>query len=395
MNNHFKIIIFDGSFQTTPFINRLVARLAENHDVYILGFNEKIHKKVKNVNYIPLGSNQNKFRFVSTALALSFSKKSFTHTSKTLNLLFKKRRKEVQQQNFEIAVSQIQPDCIHVQWPSLLPWCEGFLLHNTHKIILSQRGSQTNIIPFVDAENFEYLKKWYPKVSGFHSVSKSVSEKGDIIWSDTSKIDNVIFTGLPLEQMVFSNKYLKSKPLALLSVGRAHWVKGYDYALKCCKVLKDAGVSFHYTIIGGAEDEELQYLRKELGLEELVSLKMRMPQEQVFELMKSSSLLLVPSIVEGLPNVAVEAMALGLPVISTDCGGVTELIENDCTGWIVPSHSPSVMALAIENFNKMPLEKIHNIRLAGRKKVEHYHSDTQMIKGMENLYKEVIQTSNP
>src|SRR5690606_4323561 len=153
--------------------------------------------------------------------------------------------------------------------------------------------------------------------------------------------------------------------------------------------------SFHYTIIGGAEDEELQYLRKELGLEELVSLKMRMPQEQVFELMKSSSLLLVPSIVEGLPNVAVEAMALGLPVISTDCGGVTELIENDCTGWIVPSHSPSVMALAIENFNKMPLEKIHNIRLAGRKKVEHYHSDTQMIKGMANLYKEVIQTSNP
>ncbi len=395
MNNRLTIIIFDGSFRTTPFINRLVAGLAINHEVYILGFNEKLEKKIKNVNYVSLGSNQNKFGFIKTSLVFSIDAKSVSQLLKTIKLLFKKRRKDIQQRNFEIAISQIKPDVIHVQWPSLLPWCEPFLLDKRYKIVLSQRGSQTNIVPFVDDDNFEYLKKWYPKIAGFHSVSKSVSEKGDIIWNDNSKIDKVVYTGLPLEKLIFSDEYSKSNPLALLSVGRAHWVKGYDYALKCCKVLKDAGVSFHYTIIGGAEDEELQYLRKELGLEELVSLKMRMPQEQVFELMKSSSLLLVPSIVEGLPNVAVEAMALGLPVISTDCGGVTELIENDCTGWIVPSHSPSVMALAIENFNKMPLEKIHNIRLAGRKKVEHYHSDTQMIKGMENLYKEVIQTSNP
>src|SRR5690606_32693267 len=237
-----RIIIFDGSFQTTPFINRLVAGLAVNHEVYILGFNEKLEKKIKNVTYVSLGSNQNKFGFIKTALVFSFGKKSLSHFLKTIKLLFKKRRKNIQQQNFEIAVFQIEPDVIHVQWPSLLLWCEPFLLSKKYNILLSQRGSQTNIVPFVDNDNFEYLKKWYPKISGFHSVSKSVSEKGDIIWSDKSKIDNVIFTGLPLEQMVFSNKYSKSKPLALLSVGRAHWVKGYDYALKSCSLLKIAGV---------------------------------------------------------------------------------------------------------------------------------------------------------
>lgn len=384
-----RIIIFDGSFQTTPFINRLVAGLAVNHEVYILGFNEKLEKKIKNVTYVSLGSNQNKFRFIKTAIVFSLGKKSLSHFLKTIKLLFKKRRKNIQQQNFEIAVSQIEPDVIHVQWPSLLLWCEPFLLSKKYNILLSQRGSQTNIVPFVDNDNFEYLKKWYPKISGFHSVSKSVSEKGDIIWSDKSKIDNVIFTGLPLEQMVFSNKYSKSKPLALLSVGRAHWVKGYDYALKSCSLLKIAGVNFHYTIIGGARDEELQYLRKELGLEAVVSLKERIPQEKVFELMKSSSLLLVPSIAEGLPNVAVEAMVIGLPVLSTYSGGVTEFMEDDCTGWLVPSRNPSAMALAVERFNELPLDKIQKIRLAARRKVEMQHSETQMIYGMENLYKEV------
>ncbi|MDN3725293.1 glycosyltransferase family 4 protein [Aequorivita sp. SDUM287046] len=386
-----RIIIFDGSFKTTPFIRRLIESLSMNNEIYILGFNEEIDNKFENVKYISLGSNQKKLRFITTALAFSFSNKSFSHFLKTLKLLFKKRRKDIQQQNFEMAVTQIDPDIIHVQWPSLMSWCEPFLLNKKYKIILSQRGSQTTILPFVDIENFEYLKKWYPKISGFHSVSKSISEKGNMIWNDVSKIDKVIYTGLPLERLAFSQEYSKSKPIKLLSVGRAHWVKGYDYALRSCRLLKMAGVNFHYTIIGGAGDEELQYLRKQLGLEELVSFKDRMPQDQVFELMKSASLLLVTSLAEGLPNVAVEAMAIGLPVISTDCGGgVTEIIEENCTGWIVPSRNALAMALVIERFDLIPLEEIQKIRLAARRKVESQHSEIQMVEGMEKLYNELI-----
>lgn len=384
-----KIIIFDGSFRTTPFINRLVAGLAETHTVYILGFNEKIVEKINNVNYVSLGSNQNEFSFIKTSLAISVGTKRFSQLLKTIKLLFKKRRKEIQQENFEIAVSQIEPDLIHVQWPSLLPWCERFLLNEKYKIILSQRGSQTNIVPFVDDENFEYLKKWYSRISGFHSVSNSISKKGDIIWNAPTKLDKVVYSGLPLKRLVFLDNYLKQKPLNILSVGRAHWVKGYDFALKSFSLLLRAGINFHYTIIGGAKDEELQYLRKELGLEQVVSLKERIPTEQVFELMKSSSLLLIPSLAEGLPNVAVEAMALGLPVMSTDCGGITELLENDLTGWIISSYNPSAIAYAIEKFNDMPLEQIQKIRLEARRKVESQHSVTQMIYGMENLYEEV------
>lgn len=386
-----RVVIFEGSFQTTPFINRMVAGLTENHTIYILGFNESIDVSIKDVNYVSLGSNQKKIGFIKTALAFSIGKKSFTHFLITLKRLFNKRKKDIQQQNFEIAVSQIAPDIIHVQWPSLLPWCEPFLLNNKYKIILSQRGSQTNIVPFVDVENFEYLKNWYSKIAGFHSVSKAISNKGDIIWNNDTKIDRVIYTGLQLENFKFVNEYSKTNTIKLLSVGRGHWVKGYNYALKCCKILKATGVSFNYTIIGGADNEELLYLRNEYDLNDLVHLKERMSQDQVFELMSSSSLLLMPSIAEGIPNVVVESMALGIPVISADCGGISELIKNDCEGWIVPSRDSKKMASVIESFINTPLDKINRVRMSARKKIEKQHSEELMVEKLNELYKEVIQ----
>tara|TARA_B100000949_G_C14238387_1_gene432313 strand:- start:168 stop:1370 length:1203 start_codon:yes stop_codon:yes gene_type:complete len=389
-----KIIIFEGSFKTTPFIERLVKGLSRYHDIYILGFNHRIANRIENVKYISLGSNQNKLRFIATALAYSLKKMSLEQLLKTLKLLFQKNRKSIQYYNFERAVSYINPDIIHVQWPSLLPLCESILLNKKYKIILSQRGSQINIVPFIDQTNYSYLKKWYPQISGFHSVSKAISEKGDLIWNDKTKIDQVVYTGLNLREFTFQKTYVRATPLILLSVGRAHWVKGYNYALKSCKLLKDADVPFHYTIVGGAEDEELQFLQKKYNLEREVSLLKRMPQKQVFDIMKSASLLLLPSIIEGTPNVIVEAMALGLPVLCTNCGGVSELIEDGCQGWTVNSRSPENMAEAIIKFTETPILEIEAVRLAARKKVEVQHSENQMIEGINNLYKEVLHKNN-
>ncbi len=390
-SHRLKIIIFDGSFKTTPFINRLVKGLAENHEIYILGFNETLNHRLDNVNYVSLGNKQNKLQFIITSLAISYRIKGFRSFFKTFYLFYSGQRKVIEHQSFKAAVATINPDVIHLQWPSVLHWCETFLQTNKYKVVLSQRGSQTNIVPFTDEVNLEYLKKWYPKIAGFHSVSKAISEKGNLIWNDTSKIDAVIYTGLQLEQFTFDTKYKVSKPLALLSVGRAHSVKGYEYALRSCKLLKNNGVSFQYTIIGGAEDEELLYLINDLNLEKEVVLKPRMPQAEVFKIMKSSSLLIVPSIAEGIPNVAVEAMAIGLPSLSTACGGVPELIENNCEGWTVPTRNPEAMTIAIEKFIKTPITEIEKIRQAARRKVEKQHAENQMVEGMERLYKEVIK----
>ncbi len=386
-----KIIIFDGSFKTTPFINRLVKGLAVNHQVYILGFNEKISQPVAEITYVSLGSNQSKLKFTVTTLGKLLQSKKFNLMFPTLRKLIQGKRQELQQQNLDLALKNISPDIIHLQWPSVIPWFEEVLLKQEIPVILSQRGFHNNVRPFVDEDNFEYLKKWYPKMAGFHSVSKAIAANGNKIWSSSKKRDKVVYTGLPLEEMPFSEAYKVSKPLKMLSIGRAHWIKGYDYALRTCKLLKDRNVSFVYTIIGGAGDEELQFLVDDLGLQNYVVLENRKPQKEVFSLMQEASLLLMPSLEEGIPNVVVEAMAIGLPVISTNCGGVPELIEEDMNGWIVPTRDPEAMAVAIINFLGLPIDKIEKVRIEARKKVEQQHNEEQMVRGMEGLYYEVLR----
>jgi len=390
MNPLLKIIIFDGSFKTTPFINRLAKGLACKHQVYILGFNEKLQHPVEGVYYVPLGSNQSKLRFIFTSLNWIFRARKFHLLFPTLKKMVKGNRQVIQQQNLDLALMNLSPDLIHLQWPSVIPWFEGVLLKQQIPVILSQRGFHNNVRPFIDENNFKYLQEWYPKMAGFHSVSEAISINGDKIWSSSKKIDKVIYTGLPLQEISFNETYASSKVLKMLSIGRTHWKKGYDYALRCCSLLKERNVSFTYTIIGGAGDEELQFLVDDLGLEDCVLLENRKTQQEVFKCMSEASLLLMPSLEEGLPNVVVEAMAIGLPVLSTNCGGVSELVTNNREGWLVPTRNPKAMADAIEVFVQLPLQRIEEVRLAGRKKVEKQHAEEGMVQLMEVLYREVI-----
>lgn len=385
-----KIIIFDGSFKTTAFINRLIEGLAEKHQVYVLGFNENLSQKLKNVHYIALGSNQNKWRFLSTSLYWTVRSGLSSITLSSFKNLLHLNRHMLQTENLQKAIEYIQPDLIHLQWPSTIPWFEKILQEQKIPVILSQRGFQNNVKPFIDPQNFAYLKSYYPKIAGFHSVSKAISTNGDMIWHDPKKIDRVIYTGIDLQKISFLKDYKMSNSLKIISIGRSHWIKGYSYALRACKILKDRGVTFHYTIIGASESEELQYLIADLQLEKFVSLESRITYLQIWNRMQAVDLMLLPSIQEGLPNVVVEAMAVGLPVVCTDCRGVLELIENKREGWLVPSRDPKAIADSIENFSTMSLHEIEKVRLAARKKVELQHRLEQMVLGMEELYYEVL-----
>ena len=395
MSKSLKIIIFDGSFKTTPFINRLVKGLVLKHEVFILGFNEKLATPIAGVHYVSLGSNQSKFNFVITTLKLRLLAGNLKNIISAFKKLLKGKKQELQQENLNLVLHNINPDIIHLQWPSVIPWFEEVLMEQKIPVVLSQRGFHSNVRPFVDEANFEYLNKWYPKIAGFHSVSKTIAANGNRIWNAPKKIDHIIYTGLNLDEIPFSKNYNRSNPLKILSIGRAHWIKGYDYALQSCKILLEKGVPFQYSIIGGAGDEELQFLVDNLGLKNYVYLEKRKPQSEVFSLMQETSLLLMPSLEEGIPNVVVEAMAIGLPVISTNCGGIVDLISTEKEGWIVPTREPQTMAEAIEAFVNMPLQKIEEVRLAARKKVEQQHSLQQMIEEMDALYYEVVDFLKP
>ena len=383
-----KLIIFDGTFKTIAFINRLIEGLVSSGvDVYVLGFNEDLKRPLKNVKYVSLGSSHSHFKFARTSIKWSLVG---SRLFKTLELLAKSRKTELKQLNLSAALEHIQPDIVHLQWVSHISLFEMHLEEKKFKFVLSQRGFQTNVRPFVNSENFNYLQKWLPKFDGFHSVSKAISKVGDQIYNDSSKIDQVVYTGLDLSRFEFQSKVIKNETLQLISVGRPHWKKGYDYAIKACSILHQKGIDFKHTIVGAAGDEELLFLIDDLGLQDKVELTSKLPQANVFELMKGSDLFLLPSLEEGIANVAVEAMALGTPVISTDCGGMQELITHDEEGWIVPVRDPQAMADQILEFSQMESCEISKIKKQARLKVEQQHTEEQMVEGMVRLYSRVV-----
>lgn len=162
-----------------------------------------------------------------------------------------------------------------------------------------------------------------------------------------------IYNGLDLHQ--FSPNGLHPEPLPLiLAVGRLVEKKGFDVLVRACAILKDEGVRFQCRIVGtGALERPLRALIAELGLEDQVTLAGPMPRETLITEYPRASVVVAPCVIgtdgnrDGLPTVLIEAMALGVPVISTDVTGIPELVRHDRTGQIVPQNDPAALAVAI------------------------------------------------
>jgi glycosyltransferase involved in cell wall biosynthesis len=86
----------------------------------------------------------------------------------------------------------------------------------------------------------------------------------------------------------------------------------------------------------------------------MVSIEPAMTQERLKSIYDQSTIFILPSLItedgdrDGIPNVLVEAMAIGLPVISTNISGIPELIRDGESGLLVPQREPAALALAIE-----------------------------------------------
>jgi len=143
-------------------------------------------------------------------------------------------------------------------------------------------------------------------------------------------------------------------PYFLLSVGRLVPKKGHDDLIAACAILRDAQHDFRCMIVGaGPEHEALQGLIDRLDLGSRVTLAGPMTHAKLVTLYRQADLFaLAPRIAEngdrdGIPNVIAEAMASGVPVVSTNVSGIPELVRDRQTGLLVPPGDPRALARAI------------------------------------------------
>jgi len=383
-----KIVIFDGTFKTTTFINRLIEGLANEHKVFVLGFNENTKIKIAGVHYIGLGSNTSIIKFIIRSLQLRGF--NIVLQCKFFLQLFNKEKNAIRSENIQMAINTIQPEIIHFQWVSVLSYLKNLKLPKHTKTILSQRGYHINVRPFINQDNKVFLNEVFSKLDGFHSVSNAIQKKSNEIYTSPLKIDRVVYSGFDEDLFRFKNTWNTNKKLQILSIGRNHWIKDYRTAINAMAILKKRDIQFHYTIIGIEEDEELFFMVSDLGLVENVSFISPLSQDKVYDKMIASDLLLLPSIEEGIANVCIEAMFCKLPVISTNCGGMEELIIHKETGFIIPIRNEHAMANELIEFYRLSKSRIETIVQNARVKVENQHSIDKMVNGIEELYYSVI-----
>lgn len=166
----------------------------------------------------------------------------------------------------------------------------------------------------------------------------------------------------------------------ILSVGRLIEKKGYDDLLRALKILKARKIPFTFIHIGdGEQRSKVLDCAGSLGLGDNVRFLGTLTQEEVLNYYRNCHCFALACKIarngdrDGLPNVILEAMAVGIPVVSTNVSAIPEAVEDGVTGLLVPPGSPGAMAGAIERTLKNPEEaaiRAKNARLLVERKFD-------------------------
>ncbi len=147
---------------------------------------------------------------------------------------------------------------------------------------------------------------------------------------------------------------ISSEKDLILSVGQLTERKGYRYLIEACCLLKKQSLDFECQIIGdGPLRQELQELIDSKSLGGLVKLTGALPHNKVMESYRRATLFIMPCVqsadgdVDGIPNVLLEAMAMQVPVVSTEISAIPELITHEWNGLLVPPNDVDALTRAI------------------------------------------------
>ena len=208
--------------------------------------------------------------------------------------------------------------------------------------------------------------------------------------------------GIDCEKFTFVPRQMPTNGvIQLVTVCRLVEKKGVEYGIRAVAQLRDRYPKVQYTIIGdGPLTAALKMLVAELKISDIVHLVGWKQRDEVIEILNQSQIFLAPSVTacngdqEGIPVALMEAMAMGMPVISTFHSGIPELVEDGISGYLVPERDVDGLTDRISTLIEHPEQWI-DMGKAGRQFVESYFDVEKLNDQLVDVYQHLLISNIP
>jgi len=406
-----KIAFIVGNFPVlsyTPILNQAMGLIDQGHEVDIFSFahgdTEKIHTDVykyklleKTVFLDPLSGVSERVRETRLVLDEKFSKKAgfklpslnlfrFVRDSITLLVFFRST----------ILEGRGQYDIVHCQMGTVglrfLPLHRLRLLGG--KLIVQFRGE--DVTEFVKQNGDKAYSKLFREADYFLPVCDYLRKRAVALGCPEDKI-SVLRSGVDCKRFAFLERRRPAVgPTRIVFVGRLVEKKGVEYAIRAVSILKKRGYKVKLLIVGdGVLKNKLQKLCKALNIEKSIAFLGAKNHDEIVEVLNNAHLFVAPSVTsrtgnqEGIPNVLKEAMAMGLPVVSTYHGGIPELVEDDVSGFLVAERDAEALAERLGYLIDHP-DRWPKMGRAGRQFVERNYDKEKLNRQLVEIYRRLV-----
>ncbi len=258
------------------------------------------------------------------------------------------------------------------------------------KIFTSFRGY--DLTKFVHENHPSVYGELFKRGDVFLPVCNHFSERLQEFGCPKERL-HVLHSGVDVSKYQYKERTFDfQREIKLLSVGRLVEKKGIQYAIYAIEKLVKKYPNVHYTIVGtGKIEHELKQLTQSLRLEDNIHFIKNLVDEEMKEIYYQSQIFILPCVQaqdhdqEGIPNVLKEAMATGLPVISTRHSGIPELIEDGKSGFLVPERDIKGLVSKCEYLISHP-QRCAEMGRAGRRFVEENFDILKLNQRLVELY---------
>ena len=264
------------------------------------------------------------------------------------------------------------PDAVHLGFSGIgVAIRDALDLLGDVPLVVSCRGTDELVRPLLDPDRAAALGDLVARVDRVHAVADAVAEAVVALGADPAAV-RVIRPAIDLARWTPPADAAppRSGPAQVVAVGRLEAAKGLDDLLAAIATLHDDGLDLALDVVGrGPHLDALRLRAARSGVAEQVTFHGAQPPEEVRRIVRTADLFVSASLSEGISNGVLEAMATGVPVVSTEVGGMAEVITDGVDGWLVPAGRPVHLAAAIAGALDDPVRRAA-VGAAGRRRVE-------------------------